>query len=70
MDLDSISDYTNDAIESMAKQVDCPRDGHIGFGIGCITNFQAVAFWVQKQCQEGAMVMIDQLDADVICDTI
>jgi hypothetical protein len=69
-DLDSIGDYTDDAVESMAKRVDHPGDGHISFGIGRITKFKAVAFWVQKQRREGATVTIDRLDTDVICDTI
>jgi hypothetical protein len=65
-DLDSIGDYTDDAIESMAKRVDRPGDGHVGFGIGRITKFKAIAFWVRKQRQEGVAIAIDRLDADVI----
>jgi hypothetical protein len=54
----------------MAKQVDRPSDGHVGFGIGHITKMKAVAFWVRKQRQEGVAITIDRLNADVIRDTI
>jgi hypothetical protein len=68
--LDAFGDFSDDSIEQMARKYERPGPDQMRFGIRCIIQMKAIAFWVRKRGREDVEATVDQLNEVVICTTM